>query len=111
MARSTLFVVTTPYVLLEPGVQDWMTYFDRALAASERVERYGRHMKYGPTREYWTDFIFEAFVGHQLEAIFLAGLPDVHYGDEEHFVNTAAETGMRPSKVRKLARDPRIRYD
>lgn len=34
-------------------------------------------MKYGPTREYWTEFVFEAYVSHQTEVLFLAGLPDV----------------------------------
>ena len=34
-------------------------------------------MKYGPTREYWNDFVFEAYVNHQTDAIYLAGLPDV----------------------------------
>ena len=28
------------------------------------------------TRDYWTEFVFEAYVNHQTEAIFLAGLPD-----------------------------------
>jgi hypothetical protein len=34
-------------------------------------------MKYGPTREYWNDFVFEAYVNHQADAIYLAGLPDI----------------------------------
>ena len=42
-----------------------------------RVDDYERHMKYGPTRAYWNDFVFEAYVNHRQEAIYLAGLPDV----------------------------------
>ena len=38
---------------------------------------YERHMKYGPTREYWNDYVFEAYVNHQADAIYLAGLPDI----------------------------------
>jgi len=34
-------------------------------------------MKYGPTRTYWNDFVFEGYVNHRTEAIYLAGLPDV----------------------------------
>ena len=34
-------------------------------------------MKYGPTRMYWNDFVFEAYVNHRTEVIYLAGLPDV----------------------------------
>ena len=34
-------------------------------------------MKYGPTREYWNDFVFEAYVNYRTEAIYLAGLPDI----------------------------------
>ena len=29
-------------------------------------------MKYGPTREYWSNFIFEAYVNYRTEAIYLA---------------------------------------
>ena len=34
-------------------------------------------MKYGPTREYWNDYVFEAYVNYQADAIYLAGLPDI----------------------------------
>jgi hypothetical protein len=34
-------------------------------------------MKYGPTRMYWNDFVFEAYVNHRTEVIYLAGLPHV----------------------------------
>ena len=37
----------------------------------------GGHMKFGPARDYWNEFVFEAYVNHQADAIFLAGLPDV----------------------------------
>ena len=37
----------------------------------------GRKVKYRPTREYWNDFVFEAYVNYGREAIYLAGLPDV----------------------------------
>jgi hypothetical protein len=70
-------VFTTPYVLVEPGPRDWLAYFGRAFPHTARVDDYERHMKYGPTREYWNDFVFEAYVNHRTEAIYLAGLPEV----------------------------------
>jgi len=71
---------TTPYVLLEPGETAWQEYFRRTLPEGGprgRTPSYEQHMKYGPQRTYWTEFVFEAYVNHQVEAIFLAGLPDV----------------------------------
>ena len=71
---------STPYVLLEPGPAEWQAYFGRALPEAPppaRLDAYERHMKYGPTRTYWNDFVFEGYVNHRPEAIFLAGLPDV----------------------------------
>ena len=72
-------VFTTPYVVLHPGVADWRAYFGRTLAQDPRarVEDYERHMKYGPTREYWNEYVFEAYVNYRTEVIYLAGVPDV----------------------------------
>ena len=73
-------VFTTPYLLLKPGLPQWQSYFRRTLPDAPRQARldtYERHMKYGPTRSYWNEFVFEAFVNHRTEVIFLAGLPDV----------------------------------
>jgi len=73
-------VFTTPYVLLEPGIHEWQAYFRRTLPDAlkqARIDANERHMKYGPTRTYWNDFVFEGYVNHRTEAIYLAGLPDV----------------------------------
>ena len=73
-------VFTTPYILLKPGPSEWQAYFRRTLPDAPmqaRVEAYERHMKFGPTRSYWSEFVFEAYVNHRTEVIFLAGLPDV----------------------------------
>ncbi len=70
---------TTPYVLLNPGLAEWQAYFLRTLPHAPqqaRLDAYERHMKYGPTRTYWNDFVFEGYVNYRTEAIFLAGLPD-----------------------------------
>ncbi len=73
-------VFTTPYILLHPEQPEWQAYFRRNLpeaSGQERIAAYRRHMKYGPAPQYWTEFVFEAYVNHRTDAIFLAGLPDV----------------------------------
>ena len=73
-------VFTTPYVLVEPGEREWLAYFNRTLpegAPEKRVAAYEKHMKWGPARDYWTEFVFEAYVNHRHDVIFLRGLPDV----------------------------------
>lgn len=69
-------VFTTPYVLLRPGPREWRAYFARTLPGA-RGAAYEKHMKYGPTCSYWNEFVFEAYVNHEVEVIYLAGLPDV----------------------------------
>ncbi len=34
-------------------------------------------MKFGPTRNFWNEFVFEAYVNHRTDVIYLKGLPDV----------------------------------
>lgn len=73
-------VFTTPYILTETTESDWLAYLHRTLKnppANEQAHRYARHLKFGPQRNYWPEFVFEAYRNHQKEAIFLAGLPDV----------------------------------
>jgi hypothetical protein len=73
-------VFTTPYMVLQPGLRDWQAYFRRTLPEAPqqaRLDAYARHMKHEPTRMYWNDFVFEAYVNHRTEVIYLAGLPDV----------------------------------
>jgi hypothetical protein len=70
-------VFTTPYLVVHPDFDVWLEYFRRTLPATAGFGDYKRHMKYGPTREYWNDYVFEAYVNHRAEAIYLAGLPDI----------------------------------
>lgn len=73
-------VFTTPYLLIDPGEREWLAYFQRtapATPAENRIAAYERHMKFGPTRDYWNEFVFEAYVNHRSDVIFLKGLPDV----------------------------------
>jgi hypothetical protein len=68
---------TTPYIVVHPDFAEWLAYFRRTFPATAGFADYEGHMKYGPTREYWNDFVFEAYVNHQTDAIYLAGLPDI----------------------------------
>lgn len=73
-------VLTTPYLLIEPGEREWLAYFHRTLPdapARDRIAAYEHHMKFGPTRRYWSEFVLEAYVNYRPEVIFLRGLPDV----------------------------------
>jgi len=73
-------VFTTPYLLLKPEKRDWQAYFSRTLPGAppqDHFARHERHMKFGPTRDYWNEFVLEAYVNHRTDVIFLEGLPDV----------------------------------
>lgn len=71
---------TTPYVVVRPGVEDWLAYLRRTpprTGESDERRAYETLMKYGLDANYWNEYVFEAYDGHRAEAIFLAGLPDV----------------------------------
>lgn len=71
-------VFTTPYVLRGHSESDWLAYLQRTLEGRiDKQPAYERLMKYGQSRHYWNEFIFEAYQGHITEAIFLSGLPDI----------------------------------
>ena len=73
-------LVTRPRVVLHPGEVEWQTYLDRTLprvGAADRRNAYARLMKYGLNLNYWNEYIFEAYAGHETSAVFLRGLPDV----------------------------------
>ena len=70
-------VITTPYIILHPGFEEWLAYFQRTLSATARARHYEHHMKYGPNNQYWNEYVFEAYLHNKKEAIFLVGLPDI----------------------------------
>jgi hypothetical protein len=78
--KSDHVVFTSPYVLVTPDATGWMEYFDRIAAEDPqrpRIEALERHLKWGTSRRYWTEFVFEGYVNHRPGAIFLKGLPDL----------------------------------
>ncbi len=73
-------VFPTPYLVLKPGPREWEAYFRRVLPDAPkqaRLDAYQQHMKFGPSPRYWTEYVFEGYVNHELNVIFLRGLPDV----------------------------------
>jgi hypothetical protein len=84
-------VFTTPYLLIKPGEREWLAYFQRTLAdtpITNRIAEYEKHMKFGPARDYWTEFVFEAYMNHRPDVIFLEGLPDIPESRPHSSVNS-----------------------
>ena len=73
-------VFTTPYVLLNPDKKNWLAYLDRTIShkkSKTTASSLDHLMKYGLSANYWHEYIFEAYVNHRTEVIFLEGLPDI----------------------------------
>lgn len=81
-------VFTTPYVIAEEdhrglsfaSENKWLAYFERSLGKTgikDYRAAYEYLMKYGLSRHYWNEYIFEAYVNHQYDMILLAGFPDI----------------------------------
>ncbi len=72
--------MTTPYVLIAASKSDWLVFLKRAMVqfdGANESTRLHHLMKYGPETHYWNEFVFKAYHHHQIDAIFLAGIPDV----------------------------------
>jgi hypothetical protein len=71
---------TTPYILMGFGKADWTAYLSKSLiglTAPEKRRRLHEILKYGRESNFWSEFIFKAYLNHRPDAIFLTGLPDV----------------------------------
>lgn len=62
-------LLTTPYVIIGPDQQGWQDYLGRHVDPAD-------HMKFPSSPRYWTEYVFEGYVNHLSQAVFLAGLPD-----------------------------------
>ena len=74
-------VFTTPYVLIDTTKKDWIDFLKRSMVGmktSNEAQAIGRLMKFGLRKNYWNEFVFRAYHHHQLDAIYLAGLPDLN---------------------------------
>jgi hypothetical protein len=71
--------LTTPYVLLNFGKEDWTAYVKKSLLDLKLPDRMrlDHFLKHGKDTNHWNEFIFQAYHHHQSDAVFLSGLPDV----------------------------------
>lgn len=67
---------TTPYVL-RSSKADWLSYLKRTLASAGPRASLARLLKHGPNPTYWLEYVFVAYCGHQSDAVFLTGIPDL----------------------------------
>ena len=59
---------------------EWQAFFERTLkntGEKNATAAYEQFMKYGLSRHYWNEYIFESYVNHIQEAILLTGFPDI----------------------------------
>ena len=76
-------VFNTPYVIGAYTERAFIDYLERELArmkANKPLKTDDAHahlMKYGPDPNHWNEYIFCAYSGHQNEAVFLTGIPDI----------------------------------
>ena len=76
-------VFTTPYILVNVSERALADYLVREMArlgsriVPRTLDASTYIMKHGPTTNHWNEYIFCAYTGHQHEAIFLTGIPDV----------------------------------
>ncbi len=116
-------VLTTPYVVLDGTERRFLDCIDREVARMAAAG--GRRkaadaealLKFGPTANYWNEYIFLAYVNHQPDVIFLAGVPDIleslpqaRYGVEPHRHDDRAMTG-KATLVFRAALGPKLYRD
>jgi hypothetical protein len=73
-------VFTTPYVLTGQTKDDWNAYLKRSVVgikAPAEADALYRLLKFGLGKNYWNEFVFLAYHHHQVDAIFLSGIPDM----------------------------------
>lgn len=73
-------VITTPYVIIDPGERDWQRFLERTLPKTgidDPRRAYCHLMKYGLDLRYWSEYILEAYVNYETSLVYLRGLPDV----------------------------------
>jgi hypothetical protein len=94
---SESVVLTTPYLIIGPDAAAWRDYLDRTLpktGQADRARAYHHLMKRGLDERYWAEYVFEAYVNHRPEVIFLRGLPDVPESRPHSRVNADKESSL-----------------
>ena len=74
-------VFTTPYILINTTKSDWVDFLKRSMRPlkndDDGEEAIHQLMKFGSKKNFWNEFVFNAYHHHQHDAIFLAGIPDL----------------------------------
>ena len=88
---DTAVAFITPYVVYSPGIAEWQAYLERTLPEvpghKDRLAAYRHLMKYGLAKDYWNEYIHEAYANHLPGAVLLIGLPDVEESRPHSRVN------------------------
>lgn len=84
LKEDYFIVLTTPYVIQGHSEDDFNSYYSRELAHARKNKRklsesdfYYNFFKYGPNLMHWNEYIFQAYLTHMTDAIFLTGIPDI----------------------------------
>lgn len=67
-------ISTTPYVILYDNIMKWSNFFEMNNITNEDMLH--PFMKYGPTIDFWNEYIFYGYCNFIDQAIFLSGIPD-----------------------------------
>ncbi|HYX34539.1 MAG TPA: hypothetical protein VE954_15665, partial [Oligoflexus sp.] len=94
---------TTPYIIQPAEEMEWLSYLQRTLQKMRLKDKnlaLHRLFKYGLTRQYWNEYIFEAYFNHEPQACYLKGIPDIdlsrpHSRASEEQREVMAEKGGR----------------
>ncbi len=95
-------IFTTPYVLLSPDKNSWEAYLNRTISDKKTkttANSLENLMKQGLSNNYWNEYIFQAYVNHKPDVIYLQGLPDVsssrpHHTDVPKFASLLPDTHL-----------------
>jgi hypothetical protein len=71
--------LTTPYRLILQTAADWLHYFRRhgIEPGTAGVDaKLHRHVKYGKTPSYWSEYIFYGYSNYAADVVFVTGFPD-----------------------------------
>ncbi|MDJ0838011.1 MAG: hypothetical protein QNK37_15965 [Acidobacteriota bacterium] len=84
-------VFGTPYQLLLTGEDEWTAFLKRNYPATRRKSDQEAHyflMKYGLSRNYWLEYLFQAYVNHTPNIIYIRGLPDIEESRPHSSINS-----------------------
>jgi len=81
VAFNTPYVIGTYNKGFGPAdPREWEAFLDRTIPKTgigDAGNAYAHLLKYGLSRNYWSEYVLEAYVNHRHDMIMLAGFPDV----------------------------------